>query len=138
MRSRRHHSSRRSQLRRGFTLLEVMLVLVIIAAIAGIAVYNIGGIRDRASKMNASTQIKGFKQALETYKLLIGSYPSSLDALHEAPPDLADPSKYTQVYKDAIPADPWGRPYEYKLNGADYELRSLGPDGQSGSDDDVT
>lgn len=138
MRSRPLRNSRRASKRRGFTLLEVMLVLVIIAAIAGIAVYNIGGIRDRASKMNASTQIKGFKQALETYKLLIGSYPSSLDALHEAPSDLADPSKYTPIFKDAIPADPWNRPYEYKLNGAEYELRSLGPDGQSGTDDDVT
>ncbi len=138
MKSRRLRKPVRSQKRRGFTLLEVMLVLVIIAAIAGIAVYNIGGIQNRASKMNASTQIKGFKQALETYKLLIGSYPASLDALHEEPSDLADPSKYTQLYKEPIPADPWGRKYEYKLNGADYELRSLGPDGQSGTDDDVT
>ncbi len=131
-------SARRSQKRRGFTLLEVMLVLVIIAAIAGIAVYNIGGIKDTANKMTASNQIKGFKQALETYKLLIGSYPGSLEALYQAPSDLPDPSKYTQLYKEPIPADPWGRPYEYKLNGADYELRSLGPDGQSGNDDDVT
>lgn len=138
MRSRRLRSSHRALERGGFTLLEVMLVLVIIAAIAGIAVYNIGGIQNTANKMNASTQIKGFKQALETYKLLIGSYPSALEALHEAPGDLADPSKYTQLYKESIPADPWGRPYEYKLNGADYELRSLGPDGQSGTDDDVT
>lgn len=129
---------RRSTDRRGFTLLEVMLVLVIIAAIAGIAVYNIGGIQNTANKMTASNQIKGFKQALETYKLLMQSYPSSLEALHEQPSDLADPSKYTQLYKDPIPADPWGRPYEYKLNGAEYELRSLGPDGQSGTDDDVT
>ncbi len=129
---------RRSNQRRGFTLLEVMLVLVIIAAIAGIAVYNIGGIQTTANKMTASNQIKGFKQALETYKLLMQSYPASLDALHEAPADLPDPSKYTPLYKEAIPADPWGRPYEYKLNGADYELRSLGPDGQSGTDDDVT
>ncbi len=138
MRSRRLRNSRRMSERGGFTLLEVMLVLVIIAAIAGIAVYNIGGIQNTANKMNASTQIKGFKQALETYKLLIGSYPASLDALHEAPSDLADPSKYTQLYKQPIPADPWGRQYEYKLNGSDYELRSLGADGQSGTDDDVT
>lgn len=124
--------------RRGFTLLEVMLVLVIIAAIAGIAVYNIGGIQTTANKMNASTQIKGFKQALETYKLLIGSYPSSLEALHEAPSDLADPTKYTQLYKEAIPADPWGHKYEYKLNGSDYDLRSAGADGQPNTDDDVT
>ncbi len=102
MRSRRLRNSRRMLKRRGFTLLEVMLVLVIIAAIAGIAVYNIGGIQTTANKMNASTQIKGFKQALETYKLLIGSYPDNLEALHEAPPNLADPSKYTQLYKEAI------------------------------------
>ena len=85
-----------------------------------------------------STQIKGFKQALETYKLLIGSYPSSLEALHEAPSDLADPSKYTQLYKEAIPADPWGHKYEYKLNGSEYDLRSAGADGQPNTDDDVT
>ena len=138
MRSRRLRNSGRMLKRRGFTLLEVMLVLVIIAAIAGIAVYNIGGIQTKANTMNASTQIKNFKQALETYKLFIGSYPDSLEALHEAPSNLADPSKYTQIYKEAIPADPWGRPYEYKLNGADYELRSLGADGQSGTDDDVS
>lgn len=138
MRSRRLRNSRRMLKRRGFTLLEVMLVLVIIAAIAGIAVYNIGGIQTTANKMNASTQIKGFKQALETYKLLIGSYPSSLEALHEAPSDLADPTKYTQLYKEAIPADPWGHKYEYKLNGSDYDLRSAGADGQPNTDDDVT
>ena len=124
--------------RSAFTLLEVMLVLVIIAAIAGIAVYNIGGIQNRAFIMTAKNQISQFKSALEQYKLYVGSYPSALDALHEAPSDLADPSKYTQVLKDPIAADPWGRPYEYKLNGAAYELRSLGPDGQSGTDDDVT
>jgi general secretion pathway protein G len=124
--------------RNAFTLLEVMLVLVIIAAIAGIAVYNIGGIQNKAFRMTAQNQIKTFKSALEQYKLYIGSYPASLDALHEQPNDLADPSKYTRILKDAIPADPWGKKYEYKLNGAEYELRSIGPDGQSGTDDDVT
>lgn len=128
----------RSAKRSAFTLLEVMLVLVIIAAIAGIAVYNIGGIQNRAFVMTAKNQISQFKSALEQYKLYVGSYPSALDALHEAPSDLADPSTYTQVLKDPIANDPWGRPYEYKLNGAAYELRSLGPDGQSGTDDDVT
>ncbi len=136
--SRRMQPQRSKRNRSGFTLLEVMLVLVIIAAIAGVAVYNIGGIRGRAFKMTASNQIKSFKQALEQYKLFIGSYPSSLEALHEQPGDLADPSKYTQLLKDPIPADPWGNPYEYKLNGATYDLRSLGEDGQSGTDDDVT
>jgi len=114
-----------------------MLVLVIIAAIAGIAVYNIGGIQNAAYVKTAKTQISGFKAALEQYRLFVGSYPSALEALHEQPSDLADSSKYVQVLKNAIPADPWGRPYEYKLNGSNFELRSLGPDGQSGTDDDV-
>ena len=129
---------RRSLGRSAFTLLEVMLVLVIIAAIAGIAVYNIGGIQNRAFVMTAKNQISQFKNALEQYKLYVGSYPSGLEALHEQPSDIEDPSTYTQVLKDPITPDPWGRPYEYKLNGAAYELRSLGPDGQSGTDDDVT
>lgn len=129
---------RRANARGAFTLLEVMLVLVIIAAIAGIAVYNLGGMQNRAFNMTAKNQISVFKNALEQYKLFIGSYPSSLEALHEAPSDLADPSKYTSILKDPIPADPWGRPYEYKVEGQNYDLRSVGPDGQSGTDDDVT
>lgn len=129
---------RRWALRRAFTLLEVMLVLVIIAAIAGIAVYNIGGIQNRAFVMTAKNQISQFKNALEQYKLYVGSYPSALEALHEQPSDIEDATKYTQVLKDPITPDPWGSPYEYKLNGASYELRSLGPDRQSGTDDDVT
>lgn len=123
--------------RKGFTLLEVMLVLVIIAAIAGLAVYNIGGIQNRAFNMTAKNQITTFKSALEQYKLYVGSYPSELEALHSQPNDV-DATKYTQVLKDEIPKDPWGKPYEYKLNGAVYELRSLGADGQSGTDDDIS
>ncbi len=134
-----HRNVRHSRQRSAFTLLEVMLVLVIIAAIAGIAVYNIGGIQNRAFKMTASNQISQFKQALEQYKLYVGTYPKDLESLHEAPADLADPSKYTQVLKEEIKPDPWGRKYEYSSdNGTDYQLRSLGPDGQSGTDDDVT
>lgn len=65
-------SARRSQKRRGFTLLEVMLVLVIIAAIAGIAVYNIGGIKDTANKMTASNQID---QVRTVWRKDTGSHP---------------------------------------------------------------
>jgi general secretion pathway protein G len=131
--------ARRRSLRGAFTLLEVMLVLVIIAAIAGIAVYNIGGIQNRAFTMTAKNQISQFKSALDQYRLYVGSYPSELDALYQQPADLADPSKYTQVLKNPIPADPWGNKYDYKLiNSGSYELRSAGPDGQSNTDDDVT
>lgn len=127
---------RRSHPRGAFTLLEVMLVLVIIAAIAGIAVYNLGGMQTRGFNMAAKNQVTVLKNALDQYRLMMGSFPSSLDALHEAPSD-ADASKYTQILRDPVPADPWGRPYEYKLDGQNYDLRSLGPDGQSGTEDDI-
>ena len=136
---RRRGQSRRSQNRRAaFTLLEVMLVLVILAAIAGIAVVNIGSFQTAAYKKTAAANISSLKTSLETYRLAVGSYPSSLDALYEQPSDLADPSKWMRVLQDPVKPDPWGNPYEYKLTGSEFELRSLGPDGQSGTDDDIT
>jgi general secretion pathway protein G len=129
---------RRRPVRSAFTLLEVMLVLVIIAAIAGIAVYNIGGIQNTAQKRVAKSQISVFKQSLEQYRLLNGgSYPATLEELH-SPPSGADNSDFTQILKDEIPKDPWNRPYEYTLNGNAYEIRSAGPDGQPGTPDDIT
>jgi general secretion pathway protein G len=131
---RRMRRSRRS----AFTLLEVMLVLVIIAAIAGIAVVNIGGFQETAYKRTASGNISTIKNMLEQYRLQVGTYPSSLDSLYEKPSDLADPDKWMQISRDPIKPDPWGRKYEYKLNGSEYELRSLGADGQSGTEDDIS
>lgn len=124
--------------RRGFTLLEIMLVLVIIAAIAGIAVVNIGSFQERGFRRTASAEISNLKTMLESYKLEVGTYPSQLSHLYEQPSDLADPSKWMKISKKPINPDPWGRPYEYTVNGSDFELRSLGPDGQSGTEDDVT
>lgn len=134
----RERALRQSERRAAFTLLEVMLVLVIIAAIAGIAVVNIGSFQDRAFRRTASAEISTLKTMLETYKLEVGGYPAQLNHLHEQPSDLADPSKWMQIKKDPIKADPWGRAYEYTLNGSSFEIRSLGPDGQSGTEDDIT
>lgn len=132
------HRTRPTLRRSAFTLLEVMLVLVIIAAIAGIAVVNIGGIQERSYRRIASTQISNLGTMLEQYKLEVGSYPTQLSHLHEMPSDLADPSKWVQYLKEPVPADPWGRAYEYTVSGTTYEIRSLGPDGQSGNEDDIT
>jgi general secretion pathway protein G len=88
--------------------------------------------------MTAKNQISTFKSALEQYKLFMGSYPSTLDALHEAPSDLSDPSKYTSLLKDPIPRDPWDTPYKYEVSGESYDLRSLGADRQDGTSDDIT
>ena len=132
----RHRKAARKN-RSGFTLMEVMLVLVIIAAIAGIAVVNIGGVRVQAFNRTAKAEISNFKSLIATYDLNVGSLPSTLEALYEQPSDLADPTKWSRVSRDPIKPDPWGRPYEYKVNGTEFEIRSLGPDGQSGTDDDI-
>lgn len=127
-----------SRRRRGFTLLEILLVLAILVVLAGIVAVNVGGLRTGAFKNAAKTQLSNFESALETYQLQVGTYPSSLEALHAQPSDLADPSKWTQIIKKEIPKDPWDNAYIYKLNGATYELRSAGPDGQENTEDDVT
>lgn len=124
--------------RRAFTLLEIMLVLVIMAAIAGIAVYNISSFQERAFRRTAAADINILKTMLDSYKLDVGSYPAQLSALYEKPSDMTDPTKWMQISKKPINPDPWGRPYEYTVNGAEFELKSLGPDGQSGTEDDVT
>lgn len=131
---RRLNRARRS----AFTLLEVMLVLVIIAAIAGIAVVNIGGFRNRAFERVAKAEVSNLKSALESYALEVGSYPQQLSALHEQPSDLADPGKWLQLRKEPIEPDPWGNEYEYTVNGTTFEVKSLGPDGQSGTEDDIS
>lgn len=133
----RHRQAASIAARGGFTLMEVMLVLVIIAAIAGIAVVNIGGVRVTAFKRTAKAEINNLKSLIATYDLNVGSLPSTLEALYEQPSDLADPSKWSRVSRDPIKPDPWNHPYEYKVNGTEFEIRSLGPDGQSGTDDDI-
>lgn len=127
----------RRAVRSGFTLIEIMLVLVIIAAVAGIAVFNLAGAQDAAFKKTAAAQINSLKGQLDFYNLQMRTYPPTLEALYEAPSD-ADKSQWTQISREPIKPDPWGRPFEYKVNGGEYELRSLGPDGQSGTDDDIT
>ena len=130
---------RRSRLRRGFTLIEIMLVLVILAAVMGIAVYNLGGTQKEAFKRAAAGQINSLKNQLDMYKLGPGNgnYPPTLDALYSMPSGL-DENSWSQISRDPIKPDPWGRPFEYTVEGDKFDLRSLGPDGQSNTEDDIT
>ena len=68
----------------------------------------------------------------------VGSYPSQLEALYEQPSDIADPTRWVQALKEPIKPDPWGNNYEYEMKGTNgYTIRSIGPDKQSGTDDDI-
>lgn len=127
----------RSKRSRGFTLLEVLLVLIILVVIAGFAIRNFAGTLDQSNRRAARVQIGQLSAAIKQYQLTMGGLPSSLEALQTQPSDLANPGDWVQLL-EKVPVDPWNKPYEYKNNGSTFELRSLGPDGQSGTSDDVT
>lgn len=125
----------------GFTLIELLLVLVILATLAAIVLPRFTGKSQQAKVTAAQTQIGAFKMALDNYEIDNGAYPKSgdLDALVNAP---ANTPGWKGPYIDNIPMDPWNNPYTYvypgKHNTNGYDLWSNGPDGRSGTDDDIT
>jgi general secretion pathway protein G len=133
---------RRRCRRRGFTLMEILLVLailVILGALVGVA-YN--KIQRNAYIDSAKAQIKLLDTGIRSYQLDVGKYPSTdqgLDGLLNPPAD-APPGKWRGPYLDAtqLPLDPWGNPYNYTLLSPDeFEITSNGPDSAPGTDDDV-
>ena len=120
---------------RGFTLLELLVVIVIIGMLAGLVAPRYF---DQVSKSNtkiAKAQIDSLEKALDQYRLDVGSYPTTdqgLAALNTRPQNL---ERWAGPYlKKAVPADPWGARYVYKAPGdhGDYDLMSYGSDGQPG------
>jgi general secretion pathway protein G len=116
--------------------MEVMLVLVIIAAIAALAINNLGAVSKKADERAAKIKIQALKGQVDFYKLEMKSLPPDLEALYTKPGNAPNVGNWIQFSKEPIAPDPWGRPYEYTVNGEEYEIRSLGYDGQR-SDDDI-
>ena len=122
-----------------FTLIELLLVLVILAVLAGIVIPKFTGRADQARQTAAKTQISSFETALETFETDTGRYPSESDgglqALVVQPQGVQN---WHQSFKD-IPNDPWGHAYVYKQPGThnpnSYDVYSLGTDGREGNDD---
>jgi general secretion pathway protein G len=138
-----NHSSSRSFARSGFTLLEMIIVLGIIAMILGGAIYSMNKIGDSAKISQVNGDFKSYESALSMYKLNAGFYPSTqqgLKALVEKPSSTPVPRRWSAVMKQNNP-DPWGRPYGYrfpsKKDPNEYEMFSLGGDGQEGTPDDL-
>jgi general secretion pathway protein G len=134
------NGSRRLQAR-GFTLLELLVVMVIIGLLAGIVAPQYFAQLGKSNTKVARAQIEAFGQALDQYRLDNGQYPTTelgLGALRAAPPQS---TRWQGPYlKRDIPADPWGRPYQYRAPGqhGDYDLVSLGSDGQPGGDGEAS
>lgn len=133
---------RRRPRRSAFTLLEVLLVLAILVILASTVTFYFARTQTTAQVRAARVQINAVSQLLDQYRIDVGSYPSSqqgLQALVEAPSDLAQQGKWAGPYSQKeIPPDPWGNPYQYKLENADeFAVYSFGPDGQDNSGDEV-
>jgi general secretion pathway protein G len=133
---------RREYLRKGgFTLIEVLLVLVILTVLASLAVMSIGPIQRRAYLRAATGQIGLFKTPIETYQMDVQFYPQALEDLRMVPAGIPNPNKWNGPYIEAIPPDPWGNPYQYLCPGMhrpdSYDVWSCGPDGLSGTEDDI-
>jgi general secretion pathway protein G len=139
-----HTSSRHLDDDRGFTFIEIMVVVAILAILAALVVPRIMGRTDDAKRTAAKVQIRNLEGALQLYKLDNGIYPTTeqgLKALVEKPSVGVIPKKWKLGgYLPKLPEDPWGNPYKYlspvqradqKL---DYEVTSLGTDGEVGGE----
>ena len=124
--------------REGFTLVELMVVIVIIGLLATVVAINVLPSQDRAMVTKARADIAVLEQAVETYRLDNLTFPDDLQALVAAPSGLSQPERYRQGgYVRRLPDDPWGNPYMYRrqsAHGGQFDIYSLGADGKEGGE----
>lgn len=131
------------QKQQGFTLIEIMVVIVILGVLASFVAPNVLGNKEKADQQKAVSDIVALENALDMYKLDNNHFPSTqqgLNALVDQPSGNPQPRNYRDNgYIRRLPQDPWGNDYLMQFPGefGDIDIFSAGPDGQAGSDDDI-
>jgi general secretion pathway protein G len=135
---RRGVSTPRAVSQRGFTLIEIMVVVFILGLLVTLVAPKILGRTDEAKQTKAAADLRAIEQALHLYKLDNGNYPTTdqgLKALVSKPESGLIPARWNpEGYLEKMPVDPWGHPYLYLSNGERYTLKSLGADGEEGGE----
>jgi general secretion pathway protein G len=127
----------------GFTLLEIMVVIVILGILASMVVPNLMGNKDKADRQKVVSDVVALENALDMYKLDNGIYPSTeqgLEALVEQPSGTPEPRSYREDgYIKRLPQDPWGNDYVLNSPGehGKIDVLSVGQDREEGTDDDI-
>ena len=130
----------RNHSRKGFTLLELLLVMAILVVLAGLGTAAYTRLGTGANVRAAKAQVKSIEDLCVAYKLQIGNYPRSLNDLVSLPAGLTQSEWNGPYFRDGkIPNDPWRNPYTYSANEAQDRvyISSNGPDGAKGTADDI-
>ena len=142
MKNKKLHKTGNLKSEKGFTLIEVMLVMVILTVLAAVIVPKFAGRSEQARVTAAHTDIANLEVALDAYEVDNGKYPSKSEGLKVLVENRSNDKSWKGPYlKRGVPNDPWGNPYVYtqpgRHNTYGYDIYSFGPDEKEGGDDDI-
>ena len=148
MPSRTHAERRRPAARRAFTILELLIVIAILLAIGGLVLVNVLGQQDRADEGLVKVQMKSFENAFDQFRADMRRYPTEEEGVaalwsKSVIEDEADAEAWKGPYlREPSPNDQWNNAWVYRspseIEGLPYDLISMGPDGEEGTDDDIS
>ncbi len=130
--------NQKSRIKSGFTLIELMIVVVILGLLATIVMPKILSKPDQARRTKAMVDIRAIQSALALFKTDTGRFPTTAEGLQALVTNPGLNGYDSDGYLERVPADPWGQPYIYicpGLHSKDYDLESLGKDGEDGGAD---